>query len=78
MSHEPTIKELVHEKLSRVFGERRAREITDATLNAAQLSSLETADELLRFGRALSQQGGFEGAVGAMLTVQAVMRGARE
>lgn len=73
-----SIEEIAHEKLLRIFGEKRARELVRNTMKEAQLTALVTADDLLLFGRVLERRGGFEGAVGAMLTVQAVLQGARE
>lgn len=78
MSDAPSFEMFVHEKLARIFGEKRARELVRVTLRDAQIPALKTAEDLLHFGRFLERRGGFEGAVGAMLTVHAVLKGARE
>jgi hypothetical protein len=66
---------LALEKMSTVLGAERAHVLLK-TLLRDPLIELQTADDLLRFSEALSRCGGFEGAVGAMLGVAAVMRGA--
>lgn len=62
-------------KMTRILGEKRARAIMGELLAMLGLE-LRDADELLHFATELSKLGGFEGAVGAMLSVQAVMHGA--
>lgn len=62
-------------KMSRVLGAERAQRLLSEILGALDLR-LETADDLLSFANELSKRGGFEGAVGAMLSVRALMRGA--
>lgn len=68
--------ELAYAKMSRVLGESRAQELI-ALICEKQRVTLATADELMTFARELNAMGGFEGAVGALLSVLAVMRGAR-
>lgn len=68
---------LALEKMSRVLGESRARQLYEEILVEIELENLSSADDLLAFARALSGRGAFEGAVGAMLSVQAVMKGAK-
>lgn len=68
--------ELALSKLTRVLGEARGRRVYDETLSDAGLADIETADDLYRFGEALAKRQGFESAVGAMLGVAAVLRGA--
>lgn len=68
--------ELAYTKMSNVLGESRARDLI-ARICAKQGLTLATADELMMFARELASMGGFEGAVGAMLGVRAVMSGAR-
>lgn len=70
-------RELALQKLTRVFGEHRGDELLHETLAEIQLATLETPGDLLRFGRALERRGGFEAAVGAMLSVQATLKGAK-
>ena len=68
---------LALEKMTRVLGEPRARQLFDEICTEIGLKGISSADDLLAFARALSDRGAFEGAVGAMLSVQAVMKGAR-
>lgn len=63
------------EKIGRVLGRDRAHRILDEILVRLKIK-LETPEDLLRVGEAMTRLGGFEGAVGAMLTVAAVLRGA--
>ena len=56
--------DLVREKLSRAFDEREADRIIDETMARVGLSSLETPDDLLVFGTALTQQEGLLGDPG--------------
>ncbi len=68
-------RELALTKMTRILGEKRARVIMGQLLSSLGVE-LRDADELLQFASELSKLGGFEGAVGAMLSVQAVMHGA--
>lgn len=68
-------RELALTKMTRILGEKRARRLVTEILASLGIE-LRDADELLRFSNELSKLGGFEGAVGAMLSVQAVMHGA--
>ncbi len=64
-------------KLTKVLGaERGSRAMTEA-LRALALDSLASADDLYRFARHLVAVGGFVGAVGGLLSLHAVMHGAR-
>jgi hypothetical protein len=45
-------------------------------LTEIQLPDLLTADDLFLFSRALEKRGAFEAAVGVMLGIQAIIRGA--
>lgn len=65
------------QKLTRVFGEERGRALLESGLTTAGLRSVESAEDLMKLARALEQRGGLERAVGAMLSVQAVMMGAK-
>jgi hypothetical protein len=60
--------------MTAVLGRQRAQQLI-AQLTGELGIELETAHDLARFAAALSRLGGFEGAVGAMLGVQAAMRG---
>jgi hypothetical protein len=68
--------EFALEKLTRVIGRDRARRVYAEVLVSACLSDLRTADDLYAFGQQLSMRGGFEAAVGGLLGVAAVLRGA--
>lgn len=68
-------RELARAKMTRVLGEKRAQHLMSQIMASLGVDLCD-ADELLRFADALSKFGGFEGAVGAMLSVQAVMHGA--
>ncbi|MEJ7597563.1 MAG: hypothetical protein WKG01_06600 [Kofleriaceae bacterium] len=61
--------------MTRILGEKRAHLIMGQLLSTLGVE-LRDADELFEFANELSKLGGFEGAVGAMLSVQAVMHGA--
>lgn len=63
-------------RLSRVVGGETARRVFAETLQAIGLAKLVTPDDLYLFAGVLSNRGGFEGAVGGLLAVTAVMRGA--
>ncbi|MBA3459586.1 MAG: hypothetical protein H0T46_06475 [Deltaproteobacteria bacterium] len=67
--------ELALNKMIRILGEQRARRLMGDILTSLSIA-IQDADDLLRFGAELSKRPGFEGAVGAMLSVQAVMHGA--
>lgn len=69
------LRQLALTKMSNVLGAERARMLMERLLRELAIE-LETPDDLAHFAEALSRQGGFEGAVGAMLGVTAVMRGA--
>jgi hypothetical protein len=74
-SQETELAQLAREKLTRVLGAARARSVLAQTLAAARLTDIRTPDDLYLFGEQLSTQGGFEAAVGRILTVAAVIRG---
>jgi hypothetical protein len=68
---------LALEKLARVLGPARGRRVFDETLLLMGKSDLLTADDLHLFAEHLTRKGAFEGAVGGLLGVAAVMRGAK-
>jgi hypothetical protein len=74
--HAEDLATLALARLTKVLGPDAGRRVFDETLTAAGLSSLATADDLYAFAGALSARGGFEGALGGLLAVAAVMRGA--
>ncbi len=63
---------LAFDKLTAVLGEVRARRIVD-DLTTRLGVSLRDGPELALFASELTKMGGFEGAVGAMLGLQAVL-----
>lgn len=67
---------LAREKMSRVLGASRAAQLYAQVMAEVRLSELRDADDLMRFAQALAARGGFEGSVGALLCVQATIRGA--
>lgn len=62
-------------KMSAVLGPERARQLLRGILDGLG-GELRTPQDLFVFSEQLTRLGGFEGAVGAMLGVLAVMRGA--
>ncbi len=68
--------EVAHAKLSAVVGEEKAGALMRALLHELNVDALTSADDLYRFGQRLSAKGGFAGAVGGLLSVHAVIRGA--
>ena len=67
--------ELALGKMTAVLGAERARRLLHDILSRMNIQ-LQSADDLFAFATHLSSVGGFEGAVGAMLCVRAVMSGA--
>ena len=70
------LEELARGKLARVLGEAKALRVFGETLALAGLEGIETPSDLHAFGAVLARRGGFEGAIGGLLSVAAVMRGA--
>ena len=69
------LRDLAFGTMARVLGHDRATVMLGRLL--AELGiELRTADELLLLSQRMVRLGGFEGAVGAMLGVSAVVRGA--
>lgn len=68
--------ELARDKLVRVLGKEQGTRVFDDTLRTLGASSIDTADQLYAFGETVSERAGFEAAVGRLLSVAAVMRGA--
>ena len=75
-SAERSFSDLAMDKLTRVLGQAPAQRVFAETLGRCGMTAIRSADDLYAFGERLSAEGGFEAAVGAMLTVAAVMRGA--
>ena len=80
VAQEPTAElsfaDLALEKLGRVLGPARGRLVFDEVLAAGDIKEIHTANDLYRFGELLQKRVGFESAVGALLTVAALLRGA--
>ena len=70
------LRQLAFDKMSAVLGPARSGHLLAQILSEHDLQ-LETPDDLHAFAAELTKLGGFEGAVGAMLGVRAVMLGAR-
>ena len=68
---------LARQKLDKVLGEAKGASLYLAVLKEAGLARLVTPEDLLRFGRALERRGAIAGSIGSLLSVQAVLRGAR-
>ncbi len=69
--------ELARAKLARVLGPERGAKIYAEVLAELGLDDLRTADDLHAFGERLSSRRGFEAAVGSLLSVDAILRGAK-
>lgn len=68
---------LARDKLVRVLGRATGERVFAETLQHLRRTQIDTADDLYAFGEELTNRGGFEAAVGRLLSVAAVMRGAR-
>lgn len=73
--NELELRRLALDKMSAVLGPERAQHLLQRFTSDLGVE-LRTPQELYAFSQRLSQLGGFEGAVGAMLGVAAVIRGA--
>lgn len=62
-------------KLTRILGESAGRELASSVMKDLGLQALSSAADLRRFAQALSKQGGFAHAVGALLELHATMYG---
>ena len=69
--------EVALEKLRRVLGQEPASRLFSEVLREMKLDTLQTAEQLYAFGEAIAQRPGFEAAVGRLITIAAVVRGAR-
>jgi len=68
--------ELARAKLVKVLGPARGERLFRETLLAMALDDLTSPDQLYAFSERLVSMGGIEAAVGALLGVAAVVRGA--
>jgi hypothetical protein len=69
-------RELAHSKLALVFGNEKAERLVREIAADGGLAEISSAQDLLVFSAVLKRRGGFESTVGAMLGLQAVLRGA--
>lgn len=76
MTDQNYFSDLAHKKLALVFGDEKARKLVREIAADGGLGEIVTAQDLLVFSSALKKRGGFESTVGAMLGLQAVLRGA--
>jgi hypothetical protein len=65
-------------KLVRIYGEERTETLVRETLREIGIASIASADDRMRFGRALIKRGGLLEAIGRAIRVQALLHGARE
>lgn len=75
-SSEGSLSELARAKLVKVLGPERGRRVYEDTLRALSLEAISSPDLLYAFSEHLVAKGGIEAAVGALLGVAAVIRGA--
>jgi hypothetical protein len=71
-----TYRELASTKLAKLVGPERAAGLVASVCRRASLETLDSPNDLLRFAEALGEEGGFVGAMGALLRMQAVLDGA--
>jgi hypothetical protein len=76
MTSSEDLHELALTKLTNVLGQERAEAILDDALVRVGLERVKSPDDLHRLGQEILAQGGFAGAVGSLLSLMAVMRGA--
>ena len=72
------VAELAQQRLVRVLGPDDGRRVYERTLATLGKPALDTPEDLFEFAQLLSQGAGVEAAVGAMLGVDAVLRGATD
>ena len=65
-------------KLRRILGDEKGAACHREAMASLEVGELATPQDLLDFGRALERRGGMAAAVGTLLIVQAVLRGARD
>ena len=70
------LQQLALQKMTAVLGAEHATALMQRTLTRLGISRISTAQELMQFSESLTSEGGFVAAVGAMLGVAAVLRGA--
>lgn len=65
-------------KLVRLYGKERTEALVRDTLREIGIDAIKSADDRMRFGRALIKKGGLLEAIGRAIRVQAILHGARE
>ncbi len=63
----------VTQKLTRIFGDKRATELLAQVLLDHGIAHVATVEDLVVVANALQERGGFEATAGAMLAVHAQM-----
>jgi len=76
MSDATYFHDLALSKLALVFGFEKAERLVREVVADGGQTEILNAQDLLIFSGTLKQRGGFEATVGAMLGLQAVLRGA--
>lgn len=69
--------ELVLTKLKKLLGDEQGKSLHRITLTELDLSRLSSAEDLFTFADALRRHGGFIEAMGAVLRIQAILKGAK-
>ena len=69
--------EVALEKLRRVLGQEPGDRLFAEVLTEMQLDRLQTPQQLYAFGEIIARRPGFEAAVGRLIAIAAVVRGAR-
>lgn len=64
-------------KLESVFGRERARQLIADVCREIGIESLDTPNDRLAFGEALTERGGLLEAIGRAIKVQAILHGAK-
>lgn len=67
-----------YEKVSRILGDEKARELVEQVQAETGLTSFDGPDDLYTFGHALVRRGGLLEAIGRSVKIQALLRGAQE
>ncbi len=73
---EEDLSELALSKLTRILGPQRGPRVHREVLAVMGLRELRTPDDLHLFAKHVTDRGGMDGAVGGLLSVAAVIRGA--
>lgn len=69
--------DLARAKLDKVLGPAEGESLWDDAMQTLGQTSLDSADDLYRFGTEVNLRGGIHAALGSMLCLTAVLRGAR-